>query len=74
MRQAKVTKRKKPGPPPSGRTPIVGFRLDAGIMSRVDAYAKKHGHETRTAAIRQLIEHALDAACHRVANTSHASK
>ena len=62
MAKHKLAKRKKRGPPPTGRTLIVGFRLDAVIMSKVDAFASTHGHETRTAAIRHLIERGL-AAC-----------
>ena len=62
MAKHKLAKRKKRGPPSTGRTLIVGFRLDAVIMSKVDAFASKLGHETRTAAIRHLIERGL-AAC-----------
>ena len=60
MAKHKLATRKKRGP--TGRTLIVGFRLDAVTMSKVDAVASTHGHETRTAAIRHLIERGL-AAC-----------
>jgi hypothetical protein len=57
----RAAQRKKRGPPATGRTPIVGFRLDTVIMSKVNAFASKHGHETRTAAIRHLIERGVAA-------------
>jgi len=63
MGNNKLPRRKKRGPAPTGRTPIVGFRLDSSIMSKVDEFASKHGHETRTAAIRHLIERGLAAPC-----------
>lgn len=54
----KVTKRKR-GRPATGRTPMVGLRLSPGITSQIDAFASKKGYETRSEAIRHLLERAL---------------
>jgi hypothetical protein len=55
----KVTKRKKPGPPPTGRTPILGVRLDPDIRSKIDEFATRKGYETLSDAVRHLLERAL---------------
>jgi hypothetical protein len=56
-----MVKRKKPGPPPTGKTPIVPVRLPESITTGVDQWAQLHGVESRSAAIRILLEKALRA-------------
>ena len=54
-----MTKRKRGRPVAGGKTPMVGLRLNPVVTSKVDAYAEKHGHHTRSDAIRELLERAL---------------
>jgi len=59
MKRSKVTKRKGPGRPATGKTPMVGLRLSPGITSKLDAFAEKKGYDTRSEAMRYLLERAL---------------
>jgi hypothetical protein len=63
MAKSKVTKRKKPGPPPTGQTPVIGLRLKPEIATQIDEWAGKHGIANRSDAIRKMIDNALKS-CH----------
>ena len=55
----KVRPRRK-GQRTPARDPLVGVRLPRAVISRIDRWAKSHGHEvSRPQAIRQLIAIAL---------------
>jgi hypothetical protein len=56
---AKQKVKKPMGRPPTGKTPMVGFRLEPEIRRRVELWAKKHGLKFSDAA-RQLLEIGLD--------------
>lgn len=49
--------RRKPGPKPTGKGTLVGVRLQADLLNKVDALAKTDGI-SRPEAIRRLIERA----------------
>jgi hypothetical protein len=68
MKRPKVTKRKGRGRPATGKTPMIGLRLDPGITSQVDAFASKHGYDSRSDAIRHLLVRAL--ACPKIAEAT----
>jgi hypothetical protein len=56
----KVTKRKKPGPPPrGGRLPLVAVRMSPALTARIDSWAERHGIIGRSEALRRLAEKAL---------------
>jgi metal-responsive CopG/Arc/MetJ family transcriptional regulator len=59
MARNKVTKRKKPGPPPTGQTPVIGLRLKPEVAIQIDQWADKHGITNRSDAIRRMIDKAL---------------
>ena len=57
MKSAKK-KRKKPGPKPTGKTPLIALRLPAEVTARLDAWAAGKGY-SRSEAIRSMIEDRL---------------
>ncbi len=61
MKSVSVSQNKKRGPgrPRTGRDPVVALRLPKEVTEDVDAYAKEEGLESRGAALRHLIEEAL---------------
>jgi hypothetical protein len=54
----KTTKRKKPGPAPTGRLPFIGLKMSPELTARIDAWAEKHAIG-RSEALRRLAEKAL---------------
>jgi hypothetical protein len=58
---AKIKPRKRrPGPPPTGRLPMVGVKLADEVIIKIDDWADKHGIPTRSEAIRVMINKALE--------------
>ncbi len=55
-----TVKRKKRGPPPTGKTPITALRIPDDVMVRVDRWAKANGIASRSEAIRRMIEIVLE--------------
>lgn len=49
-------KKRGRGRPATGRDPIVNVRLSEDLISEVDEWASENRIETRSAAIRELIE------------------
>lgn len=56
MKSAK--KKRKPGPKPTGKTPIIALRLSPALTTRLDSWAKRKGL-SRSDAIRDMIEAGL---------------
>ena len=50
---------KKVGRPATGKDPMIGFRSPPSLTARIDDYAVQCGLK-RAAAIRRLVEEALD--------------
>jgi hypothetical protein len=53
-------KKKRRGRPATGRAPHVPLRLPEELLARVDQWAATQGIETRSSAIRHLIELGLE--------------
>jgi hypothetical protein len=53
MKSAK--KKRKPGPKPTGKTPIIALRLSPALTARLDAWASRKGL-SRSDAIRDMSE------------------
>jgi hypothetical protein len=47
---------KKRGRPATGRDPVSAVRLPTDLTAEIDAWAEKHGSDTRSEAIRRLVE------------------
>jgi Arc/MetJ-type ribon-helix-helix transcriptional regulator len=43
----------------AGRHPLIEVRLPGKLIARIDAWAKRNGAESRSDAIRQLVDRAL---------------
>jgi len=56
MKSAK--KKRKPGPKPTGKTPLVALRLSSPLTARLDTWATRKGM-SRSDAIRDMIEMSL---------------
>src|SRR6476620_5561855 len=54
-----VKPKKRGRPPAGGRDPFVGIRLPAKIISEIDRWAEDNAINSRSAAIRRLVEQAL---------------
>jgi hypothetical protein len=52
-------KRKGPGRPATGRDPMIGLRFPRELTAAVDKWAKSNGIESRSEAIRRLVERGL---------------
>jgi len=52
---------KKRGRPATGNDPVTAIRLSPELRQAVDAWAEKNGAESRSEAIRRLVEQALAA-------------
>jgi metal-responsive CopG/Arc/MetJ family transcriptional regulator len=60
MKQSIPVLRKKPGPAPTGKTPVTSIRLAPELAARIDAWAQRQKDApSRSEAIRRLIEKAL---------------
>jgi metal-responsive CopG/Arc/MetJ family transcriptional regulator len=57
MTKRKAT-RKKPGPPPTGKTPLVSVRLPEQLIATLDNWAGKNDI-SRSEAVRIILEKAL---------------
>lgn len=55
-----VKVRKKPGPPPTGWTPIIGLRLDPLVTAAVDAHIDGTAFKTRSDVIREALHDWLE--------------
>ncbi len=51
-------KKRKPGPKPTGKTPVITLRLSAPLTARLDLWAARKGY-SRSEAIRVMIEMGL---------------
>ena len=49
-------KPKKRGRPATGRDPFIGIRLSREMITQIDEWSKRSGTETRSEAIRRLVE------------------
>ncbi len=47
---------KRRGRPATGQDPVSAVRLPADLTAEIDAWSEKHGSETRSEAIRRLVE------------------
>jgi hypothetical protein len=47
---------KKRGRPATGKDPLVAIRMPEDQIDEVDAWAKRHTDESRSEAIRQLVD------------------
>jgi hypothetical protein len=56
-----VKPKRRGRPPAGGRDPFVGIRLPAETISAVDRWARNIGISSRSAAIRRLLDQALEA-------------
>lgn len=56
MKSAK--KKRKPGPKPTGKTPVIALRLSPALTAKLDAWAARKGY-SRSDAIRAMIENGL---------------
>jgi hypothetical protein len=59
MKKSIVVKPKKRGrgrPSTGGRDPLYGLRVPDELMEQVDNWGKEHGAESRSEAIRRLLE------------------
>jgi Arc/MetJ-type ribon-helix-helix transcriptional regulator len=54
-------KKKGPGRPATGRDPMIGLRAGKELTAAIDKWAKANRVESRSEAIRQLVERALAA-------------
>jgi metal-responsive CopG/Arc/MetJ family transcriptional regulator len=52
------TTRKKPGPPPTGKTPLVSVRLPERLIAALDNWAGKNDI-SRSEAVRIILEKVL---------------
>jgi len=60
MAKAIPVLRKKPGPAPTGKTPVTSMRLAPELAARIDAWAaRQKDAPSRSEAIRRLLERAL---------------
>jgi hypothetical protein len=50
---------KRPGRPATGRDPVMSIRLGEALAARVDEWASKNGADSRSDAIRRLLDEAL---------------
>jgi Arc/MetJ-type ribon-helix-helix transcriptional regulator len=56
MAKSITVKPKKRGRPATGRDPFVGIRLPPKLISEIDGWAKKAEAQSRSEAIRRLVE------------------
>jgi Arc/MetJ-type ribon-helix-helix transcriptional regulator len=61
MRKSIAVKQKKRGRPATGHDPFVGIRLPPEMIAKIEDWSNKNAAETRSEAIRRLIELALKA-------------
>jgi hypothetical protein len=54
-------KKRGPGRPATGRDPMLGLRVPKELTAAVDTWAKAHAIESRSEAIRRLVERGLAA-------------
>ncbi|MBR1277460.1 CopG family ribbon-helix-helix protein [Bradyrhizobium sp. AUGA SZCCT0283] len=47
---------KRRGRPATGQDPVSAVRLPANLTDEIDEWASKHGAESRSEAIRRLVE------------------
>jgi metal-responsive CopG/Arc/MetJ family transcriptional regulator len=50
---------KKRGRPATGRDPLVALRLPPALTERIDEWAKANGEDSRSEAMRRLLERGL---------------
>ena len=61
-RQTVITRKKKRGPPATGKGKLIGVRLQPDDLARLDAWIKEQDdNPTRPEAIRGLVDRALKA-------------
>lgn len=56
LKSLKKVKPKKRGRPATGKDPFIGVRLPPEMIARIGNWAKRQKTESRSAAIRELIE------------------
>jgi hypothetical protein len=56
MAKSITVKPKKRGRPATGRDPFVGIRLPHGLITEINGWSKKVGAQSRSEAIRRLVE------------------
>jgi hypothetical protein len=56
-----VNVKKGRGRPATGQDPVSAVRLPADLTAEIDAWAEKHKSDTRSEAIRRLVEIGLKA-------------
>jgi Arc/MetJ-type ribon-helix-helix transcriptional regulator len=56
MVESTAVKPKKRGRPATGRDPFIGIRLPREMITQIDEWSKRSGTETRSEAIRRLVE------------------
>ena len=61
VKSKKVVPKRGPGRPATGRDPVTAIRLDHDVRVRLDEWAKENGLNSRSEAIRQLVEQGLSA-------------
>jgi hypothetical protein len=61
MKKSIVVKPKRGRPSTGGRDPFVGIRLPAGLIDEIDIWAVDHESDSRSEAIRRLVELGLKA-------------
>jgi Ribbon-helix-helix protein, copG family len=59
--KAAKSKKRRPGRPATGRDPMVGLRAGTELTAAIDAWAEANGIESRSDAIRRLLDLALKA-------------
>nr|WP_249119256.1 MULTISPECIES: ribbon-helix-helix domain-containing protein [unclassified Bradyrhizobium] len=61
MKKSISVNAKRRGRPATGQDPVSAVRLPADLTVEIDAWASKHGAESRSEAIRRLVELGLKA-------------
>jgi len=56
MAQSRNPPKKRPGRPATGTDPLVSARLPEAVITAIDEWAERHGAESRSEAIRRLVE------------------
>jgi Ribbon-helix-helix protein, copG family len=59
MAKSIIVTRKKKGRPSTGQDPVMTVRLPPDLTRRINEWAKANGEESRSEAMRKLLEHGL---------------